>query len=173
MNIFSPTPHLLWYCWLVLETCEGPTCTLVPICSFFSHSQICHTPHTHPPLHACLAMAIRQKFNNVPWQKLCQRTKTGPWHVCVLRSAMEICLVIIFVKNISQRLFQRAKIGTWHVYAFWNMQWHSSLACSCKNPHNGERVKWLTLAICVEHYSLRFVHAYALAGDSVCPNVLK
>ena len=166
MNMFSSTAHLLlltstWDVWG-----EQPTCTLVPICSFFSHSQICHTPHT-PPLHACLAMAIRQKFNNVPWQKLCQRTKTGPWHVCVLRSAMEICLVIIFVKNISQRLFQRAKIGTRHVYAFLNMQWHSSLACLCKNSHNGERVKWLTPANCVVRYSPRFVHTYALAGDSV------
>ena len=27
--------------WLALEMCEQPTCTLVPICSFFSHSQIC------------------------------------------------------------------------------------------------------------------------------------
>ena len=104
-------PHTC-YCWLVLEMCVQPTCTLVPICSFFSHSQICHTPHTHPPLHACLAMAIRQKFNNVPWQKLCQRTETGPWHVCAFwkmqwKYALSLSLSKIFLKD----FFRGPKLG--------------------------------------------------------------
>ena len=104
-------PHTC-YCWLVLETCEQPTCTLVPICSFFSHSQICHTPHTEPPLHACLARAIRQKFNNVPWQKLCQKPKTGSWYMCAFwkmqgNYALSWSLSKIFLKP----FFKGPKLG--------------------------------------------------------------
>ena len=168
MNIFSSTAHLLLLA-STWDVCAANLHSRAHLLFLLSLSDLPHTHHTHLPLHACLAMAIRQKFNNVPWQKLCQKPKTGyvlTW-VCVLKNAMEICLVIIFVKNISQRLFQRPKIGTRHVYVFSNMQWHSSLACLCKNSHNGERVKWLTPANCVVRYSPRFVHAYALAGDTV------
>ena len=172
MKIFSSTTHLLlltstWDVWG-----EQPTCTLVPICSFFSHSQICHTPHTHTHMRA-LHWQFVKSLTTCLDKNFVRSPKLGP-DMCVhseKRNGNMSCHCLC--QKYFSKTFQRAKIGTWHVYAFWNMQWHSSLACSCKNPHNGERVKWLTLAICVEHYSLRFVHAYALAGDSVCPNVLK
>ena len=171
---FHP-PHTC-YCWLVLETCVRGQLALWCPSALSSLTLRFATHHTtHPPLHACLAMAIRQKFNNVPWQKLCRRTKTGPWHVCAFwemqwKYALSLSLSKIFL---SQRLFQRPKIGTRHVYVFSNMQWHSSLAFLCKNSHNRERVKWLTPANCVVRYSPRFVHAYALAGDSALQRVPK
>ena len=104
-------PHTC-YCWLVLETCEVSSQLALSCPSALSSLTLRFATHTHTPFHACLAMAIRQKFNNVPWQKLCQRTKTGSWHVCAFwetqwKYALSLSLSKIFLKN----FFRGPKLG--------------------------------------------------------------
>ena len=120
--------------------CEQPGFTLVHICFFFSHSQICHTPHW------CLAIVRSQTMCSLFPQPTCWwKWLTFSSQMGTLSKQCALSKPLSWTQN-------------WGLTASWNEKWCTNFTCWDIFEHTAERVQvwqgvWPTTgnALCRKH----------------------